>query len=193
MSYCRYHPQILVSTQVVEVSLNLDFYQGFTEPAPIDVLVQRTGRINRFTSQLQPAKVRIFEDQYSSDNKVYSEELRSRLLGALTRLAMPLSEEELNHAADRIYGNGYRGDDKIDYEDGLNYNPLKYWKENLVAGTDKEEWIREIIDDLDVREGTKELPPEPLIEEYRSPKERGRTIEANDLLACWPLETTLFI
>jgi CRISPR/Cas system-associated endonuclease/helicase Cas3 len=34
-------PKILVSTQVVEVSLDIDFEQGFTELAPIDAIVQR--------------------------------------------------------------------------------------------------------------------------------------------------------
>ena len=43
-------PKILVSTQVVEVSLDLDFQQGFTESAAIDALVQRMGRINRYAS-----------------------------------------------------------------------------------------------------------------------------------------------
>jgi CRISPR/Cas system-associated endonuclease/helicase Cas3 len=33
-------PKILVSTQVMEVSLDIDFEQGFTEPAPIDAIVQ---------------------------------------------------------------------------------------------------------------------------------------------------------
>lgn len=33
-------PEVLVSTQVVEVSLDLDFEQGLTEPAPIDAVVE---------------------------------------------------------------------------------------------------------------------------------------------------------
>ena len=41
---------------------------------------------------------------------------------------MPLSEEELNNAADYIYGNGYTGEDKEEYNDGLNYERLKYWR-----------------------------------------------------------------
>lgn len=44
-------PKILVATQVVEVSLDLDFQQGFTEPAAIDALVQHMGRINRYAVQ----------------------------------------------------------------------------------------------------------------------------------------------
>ena len=171
-------PKILVSTQVVEVSLDLDFQQGFTEPAPIDALVQRMGRINRYAAQLQPAKVRIFVEQFSSDNTVYSEDLRDKSLGVLTGLPMPLSEEELSHAADRVYGNGYSAADKAEYEDGLNYRRLKHWKRYLVAGTNQD-WIDQVIDE---KEGTIELLPEPLVGEYRTLKQQGLTIEANDLL-----------
>lgn len=38
---------VLVATQVVEVSLNLDFDTIYTDPAPLDALVQRFGRVNR--------------------------------------------------------------------------------------------------------------------------------------------------
>ena len=102
-------PKILVSTQVVEVSLDLDFQQGFTESAAIDALVQRMGRINRYAAQQQLAQVRIFKKQLSSYNTVYSEELRDNSLAVLSSLPVPLSEEDLSNAADLIYGSGYKG------------------------------------------------------------------------------------
>ncbi|MGC8839777.1 MAG: CRISPR-associated helicase Cas3', partial [Anaerolineae bacterium] len=40
-------PVLLVATQVVEVSLNLDLDVLFSEPAPLEALIQRFGRVNR--------------------------------------------------------------------------------------------------------------------------------------------------
>lgn len=50
---------VLVATQVVEVSLNLDFDTIFTEPAPLEALLQRFGRVNRLGHR-SPAPVHIF-------------------------------------------------------------------------------------------------------------------------------------
>lgn len=45
-------PCIVISTQVVEVSLDISFDEMITEMCPIDSLVQRSGRINRWVSDL---------------------------------------------------------------------------------------------------------------------------------------------
>lgn len=41
------HPLVVVSTQVIEVSLDVDFHRGIIEISPLDSLIQRLGRINR--------------------------------------------------------------------------------------------------------------------------------------------------
>ncbi|MBO9342594.1 MAG: CRISPR-associated helicase Cas3' [Roseiflexus sp.] len=40
-------PVVLVATQVIEVSLNIDLDTIYTDPAPLEALIQRFGRINR--------------------------------------------------------------------------------------------------------------------------------------------------
>jgi len=40
-------PQLLVGTQAIEVSLDIDYDVLYTEPAPLDALLQRFGRVNR--------------------------------------------------------------------------------------------------------------------------------------------------
>jgi CRISPR-associated endonuclease/helicase Cas3 len=49
---------VLVATQVVEVSLNVDFDTLFSDPAPLEALLQRFGRINR-RRRLSEAQVHI--------------------------------------------------------------------------------------------------------------------------------------
>lgn len=49
-------PRLLIATQVVEVSLDIDYDVLLTECAPIDALVQRAGRVNRAR---RPSKGRV--------------------------------------------------------------------------------------------------------------------------------------
>jgi CRISPR-associated endonuclease/helicase Cas3 len=51
--------QILVATQVVEVSLNLSFDTIYTELAPVDALLQRFGRVNRAFQHGQSVPVHV--------------------------------------------------------------------------------------------------------------------------------------
>jgi len=53
-------PFILVATQIVEVSLDIDFDVMFTDNAPIDSLIQRFGRVNRKKSIKRKGEIYIF-------------------------------------------------------------------------------------------------------------------------------------
>ena len=65
---------VLVATQVVEVSLDIDFDTIFTEPAPLEALIQRFGRVNRArkrppcsgTFSLLPPRARVSTQTCSS-------------------------------------------------------------------------------------------------------------------------------
>jgi len=56
-------PGILVATQVVEVSLDVDFDVLYTSGAPLDALVQRFGRVNRLGGR-PPAPVVVHQPAY---------------------------------------------------------------------------------------------------------------------------------
>jgi len=54
-------PFILVATQIVEVSLDIDFDVMFTDNAPIDSLIQRFGRVNRKKSIEKKGEIYIYQ------------------------------------------------------------------------------------------------------------------------------------
>ena len=54
-------PFILVATQIVEVSLDIDFDVMFTDNAPIDSLIQRFGRVNRKKSLEKKGEIFIYQ------------------------------------------------------------------------------------------------------------------------------------
>jgi CRISPR-associated endonuclease/helicase Cas3 len=54
-------PFILIATQIVEVSLDIDFDVMFTDNAPIDSLIQRFGRVNRKKSIERKGEIYIYQ------------------------------------------------------------------------------------------------------------------------------------
>jgi len=61
---------LLIATQVVEVSLDIDFDILYTENAPIDAIIQRAGRINR-KREKENTKVIVFQHQKITQEKIY--------------------------------------------------------------------------------------------------------------------------
>jgi len=58
---------IVIATQAVEVSLDIDFDWLFTECAPPDALAQRAGRVNRYRDPQRDSRVFIFKANENSE------------------------------------------------------------------------------------------------------------------------------
>jgi len=94
---------VLVATQVVEVSLDIDLNTIYTDPAPLEALVQRFGRINRGRKMESLAQVHVFT-QPDDGQKIYDPELISRTLQILRREnGKPIDESKVGIWLDEIY------------------------------------------------------------------------------------------
>ena len=97
-------PIVLVATQAVEVSLDIDLDTIYTEPAPLEALIQRFGRINRRRKQKDLALVHVFR-QPDDGQKIYDSELVQRTLSILEREhEYPIDEGSIGTWLDEIYG-----------------------------------------------------------------------------------------
>lgn len=188
----KYLPKVLVATQVVEVSLDVDFGQAFFEPAPIDALIQRMGRINRSgNTPPEYTNIVIFTKQVNSyqlyctcHGDSHLSTCRVQLtIDELQKLENPISERDLVKAADRVYGGGYQGEDKTKFEEGFNHPDIREFGNRLLAGA-HQDWVEDIIEKTD---GIIEILPNCLLEEYQKRKDNGLWIEANSLLV--PIRT----
>jgi CRISPR-associated endonuclease/helicase Cas3 len=97
--------RLVVSTQVIEVSLDVSFDTMFTELAPVDSLLQRFGRVNRHGAKWEnPGICQIACGKDAGSERVYGVELLER-----TRVSMPvepLTYEAACHWIDAVYPNG---------------------------------------------------------------------------------------
>jgi CRISPR-associated endonuclease/helicase Cas3 len=93
---------VLVATQVVEVSLNLDFDTIFTEPAPLEALLQRFGRVNRLGST-PPVPVHVFREPTDGQH-IYNPLMVQRTLAVLESAnGEPVDESKVAAWLGRIY------------------------------------------------------------------------------------------
>ncbi|MCK9269423.1 MAG: CRISPR-associated helicase Cas3' [Bacteroidales bacterium] len=103
--------KLLVGTQAIEVSLDIDYDVIFTEPAPLDALLQRFGRVNRHRVNGQfrpPCDCIVFSERNEVDKYIYkNEEVISRTLDALREMESNNSglvvEIDLQRFIDQVY------------------------------------------------------------------------------------------
>lgn len=110
------HVNLLVGTQAIEVSLNFDFDVLFTEPAPIDALLQRFGRVNRFGKNKEPAPVYVCKVGSEADEYIYED--RKRVADSLNVLPneQPLTNQKASELVEEVYREGYNEKEQKEYE-----------------------------------------------------------------------------
>ncbi len=95
---------LLVATQVVEVSLDIDFDILFTENAPIDAILQRAGRVNRKRLK-KDTKIIVFRETAITSQWVYDTPgiLENTFLVIKSHYGEALSERTLLQMVDQVY------------------------------------------------------------------------------------------
>lgn len=130
--------KLLVGTQAIEVSLDIDFDCIYTEPAPLDALIQRFGRVNRKRSK-GISDCFVFTVRNEKDKYIYEDEgVINRTLTELGKIETEnggvIREAVLQNAIDLVYpgwsekaGHEYQQTlDCLEYSVLHELSPLKY-------------------------------------------------------------------
>ncbi len=109
--------KILIGTQAIEVSIDIDYDLMFTEPAPFDALIQRMGRINRKGAK-KPCSIIISREGGTFDGKIYDIDIINRTISILENVNL-INENEVQILLDKIYPNWTKLQKK-EYDDTKN-------------------------------------------------------------------------
>jgi len=174
-SYAR-RPIVLVATQVVEVSLDIDLDVIYSDPAPLEALIQRFGRINR-RRRRQWAPVNVFTEP-ADGQQIYAADLVQRSLEVLKENDEKLIDEGMITAwLDRIYADDVAARWTRDYDEAYE-NFTAACLETLRpfdASEELEEMFYQAFDSIEVL-------PACLENEYQQYISRGEPLEAAQLL-----------
>jgi len=101
-------PQLLVGTQAIEVSLDIDYDLIITEPAPLDALLQRFGRVyrgqNRVLQEEDRANCFVTTEIEKVHKLIYDEAVIQNSLKALEKIeGKILHEDTIQELLDEVY------------------------------------------------------------------------------------------
>lgn len=183
-------PQLLIATQAVEVSLDIDYDIAFIENAPIDALIQRFGRVNRSGSKkVNPigtneiinygtVPVYLFENIIGKTPFYNIDVLNSTWLNLSDLDRKAVSENDLINVCDKVYEDGYNKNQKTDFEKGLNNPIINNFENEWIAGN-WNDWIEFVVENNNQKI---EVLCLNLLHQYLQEIEERKYIEANQLL-----------
>ncbi|MDD3050291.1 MAG: CRISPR-associated helicase Cas3' [Candidatus Cloacimonetes bacterium] len=165
--------KFLIGTQAIEVSLDIDYDMMITDPAPLDALLQRFGRVNR-KGEKGHSPIYVCDESSGSDRKIYPKEVVAKTIQELKNVDI-LSESNVQELIDRVYPD-WLPEQKKEFEETKTL--FKKSLESLQPYSKNKEREEDFYDKFD---GIKVLPIE-LYNEYKSLIEDGKFIEADGLL-----------
>lgn len=161
---------VLIGTQAIEVSLDIDYDIMFTEIAPFDSLLQRFGRVNRKGSK-GISGIYIYNQQNKS---IYDKDIIKRTLQVINKINNiddgVIYEEKTINYLDEVYPEfDYNTYNKVK-------NDLQYLTDTLTVGT-----INKNVNEEMINNDTIKVLPIQLFTEYIELINNKRYIEANEL------------
>ncbi len=76
---------LLFTTQLIEAGVDLSFQKGFRDMAPLDSIIQASGRVNRHGKEKHPSEIIVQPLTHSSNNKELSKMIYDKTLIDLTK------------------------------------------------------------------------------------------------------------
>jgi CRISPR-associated endonuclease/helicase Cas3 len=176
--------RVLVATQVVEVSLDVSFDTIFTEVAPVDDLLQRFGRVNRYGEHYEGVEVHV-ATQFDEERlkHVYDLERIKATLNCAPKDGIDLTVETSSDWVRNAYRDGWTAKERNRFDQAQRsfstllseLRPLKHLDEGR-------EEFRGLFKSIEVL-------PIALFQEFDSYRQAKRYLLANQLLVPIPLGT----
>jgi len=170
-------PIAVVATQVIEVSLNLDFDTLISEPAPLEALIQRFGRVNRI-GRKGTALVRLLDLPSEGSRSIYDPRLIDETLKvATTMVGTTLGEIMVGQLLDKVYQSSRLEDE---YSATVERHRREF-RESCLASLRAFQSDNELAEHFDKLFDGTEILPSCLVEEYERTRQLS-TLEAKQLL-----------